>query len=230
MMYPVAVVGADIKKQLGPYWKSINHRWNDVTAWEQKNWRMNEEKCICPDSFRKWLDLWNIPEWQSLPEKPYKNLTGYIEENGIIRVYNYANPSGYWSHYQIGKNYTDFFLLKNGETAFQAAADDIDLEKDLKDIRKKLAIRWEEVRKDAEKEAPKPWNQSRALEMDKKDYIDLRSAEYVVPDAIVWNGCSPPETWLWLEKMEPLKRIAVFRNILHDLPPDEIITIVECHT
>lgn len=230
MMFPVAVVGNNIKEQLKPYWKLINERWNDVTHHQQKYWRMNSEKESCPETFVEWLDMWKIPPWEKLPEDPFFHREGYILENGEARVYNYANPKGYWSHYDIGENYTDFFLLKNGETSFQAIVDDIDLKKDIRDVREKLAIRWDNVRKAAEKEVPKPWNCSRALKMNKHDYIELRTAEYIVPDAMVWQGFAPPDAWLWLEKMPPAERLATYINIMRELPPDAKITIVECHT
>lgn len=229
MMFPVIVIGDNIKEQLAPYWYYRNLQWHDVTDLYLEKWHELGDKRGKLDTFEKWLEFYNFWKAERLPENPLANMKYAIRENGCLKAWRYENPVGYWSHYSLGENYTDFFQLKNGQFSLRAKLADLDIRREIKETRQAFAKRWEKVNEAAKKEAPKPWNYSAALRMGLKEYVEKRTAEYVAPGAIVWEGCYPPSSWLWLDKLPPKEKLQTYLDILARLTPDETLTVVECH-
>lgn len=226
MMFPVVVAGKKVGRLLKPFWKLEGRIWTEITheavmQWEIESFYMNKEA-----SFPEWLKLCGFMEVATLPEEPFCEMLCFTYNHRRIKVFRYANPQGFWSHKNIGENYSDFFLLKNGTYTYKTLVKEVDIGADLKITAQRLTERWHKVREESESYQYK----SSAVRLSKKDYVTERLANLIVPDYMVIPDKNGQPQSHRLVNLVPQLRINTYCRLLGKLAPSTPLLAVECHT
>jgi hypothetical protein len=152
-------------------------------------------------------------------------------ETGDAIVYD--NKNGHWNSYQLGKNFSVPFILKNGTEAFQAKKGDIQwnlIHNHGGEIYKRA---WEMV---MEQSKPKNEQESNIYENMKNRtfYFEKfgNKETYVASNIAFWGYAFLSEKTGWVELEERDNQFEwmtqYYDRFIKDLPDDTLLTIYEC--
>jgi hypothetical protein len=250
--FVVLVIGNDVEKQLEPFWEL------DLSDDEmRKDHRAVFEMKIKKDDVSKEFEKWKKEDPDSQAKLKYKNARNWINKwHGYSQNENgdwghYHNPNDKWDWYQIGGRWTGYFKLKPGakgkcgkpglmtpfetrpDHADQARACDIDWDGMVAEKRKSL----EDAVKEAGGNVPGEEQGYDWFTSEKpktvEEFLDRADNRHYPADILKdgqWYTQGKHGWWGMFEKeIDDKTWRAKVRELIDSLPPETLLTLVDCH-
>lgn len=157
----------------------------------------------------------------------------YTQDSKTNDILSTDNPDGRWFHYQLGKNFSIPFLLKDGRETFQAKKGEIDWNKMHLSGKETYEAIWDMVI-----EGKKPQNEhEQSLYNNMKNftgYLDKFETKenYALFNTAFWGYAFLSEKTGWIELESNISQVVWVKNyynlFIKRLPDDDILTIFEC--
>ena len=183
------------------------------------------------DSERDYI-LEEIDTIEKMPiEEFYDELTSDCELSINGDAMTDANPNGKFDEYNVGKYFSNPFILKSGAEVYTARKGDIDWDKVLHEDRKPYEVAWDTVmggvepKDDFERNIYENMKERTAYFMNFKEkeiYVSFCTSffGYAFVDYNKWEDMDGKPQIDWVTKF--------YDNFIKDLPDDTILTIYEC--